>query len=100
MNGVYVENWLIRKDLVLLLMKVFKKHKITFDFGLWCPNVWTGLKGEKMCQDALFHITMEGEALQAWQDGGKFYEDLNAAASDNGYWWEQGYHWSIHLYKK
>lgn len=99
MNSIHVADWKTHGKMALAIMSLFVKHKVTFDFGLWCPEVWKW-KGETTCDDARFHVTMEAQALQAWQDDTPFRRALLKWADDNGYWWEQGYHWSIHLYKK
>lgn len=100
MNSLHIEDWKKHRRMALTIMGIFTKHKVTFDYGLWCPKIWAGSKGETVCADALFHITMEAAALEAWQDDTPFRKALLKWADMNGYWWEQGYHWSIHLYKK
>lgn len=103
MNGIYVEDWKKHGPLVRGALAVFNKHRIAMDYGIWCPHVWKGLKGETMCDDALLHITMESQALHAWNgENGfvSFRRDLEKWFNDRGLWWEQGFHWSIHLYKK
>lgn len=100
MNGIRVEDWKKHRKMALAIMSIFTKHKVTFDFGLYCPSSWCCARNENTCRDALFHVTMEAQALEAWQDDTPFCRALLKWADDNGYWWEQGFHWSIHLYKK
>lgn len=103
MNGIYVEDWKKNAEIVRAVLKTFTKWQIQMDYGIWCPHTWKGLKGETMCVDALLHVTMESQALQAWNcENGftNFRKDLEAVASKRELWWEQGFHWSIHLYKK
>ncbi len=103
MNGIYVEDWKLKAPLVRGVLARFNRWDITFDYGIWCPQTWTGLKGEKMCPDALLHVTMEAQALQAWNCENGFVEfrkEFEKWFDDRGYWWEQGFHWSIHLYPK
>ncbi len=100
-NGVYVDDWEKHAELVRAILKVFKRWNITFDYGIWAPSVWTELKKESMALKALIHVTMEAQALQAWNcDGGfvEFRKGLDAVASARNCYWEMGYHWSIHMF--
>lgn len=100
MNSIHVEDWKKHNGLIMAILKAFEDNGVTFDFGLWCPETWKGLKGETMCADAKFHVIMEAQALRAWQDATFLHKQLTDIADEHGCYWEQGFHWSIHLYKK
>lgn len=98
MNSIYVQDWKKHGELVRSVIKVFNKWEIQMDYGIWCPGVWTGMKQETLCVNALLHVTMESQALQAFDSFKEFNRDFNAVASKRGCYWERGFHWSFHLY--
>lgn len=100
MNSLCIADWKTHRKMALAIMAIFVKYKVTFDYSLWCPEIWQGIKKETVLIDALFHVTMEAQALQAWNNDTPFRRAMLKWADTNGYRWEQGFHWSIHLYKK
>ena len=101
MNGLYTDDWKRDGVLIRAVLKVFNRWNIQMDYTIWSPAAWQLLKKEHMCTNAQMHVTLESQALQAWNCAGgfvNFRRGMDAVASKHGGYWEQGFPWSIHLY--
>jgi hypothetical protein len=90
----------IMKELIADVKKFIKKYK---DAKVLTNAEWES-KGEKMCDNAMLHLTAEGE-LNHLLNGYAHYPSckkadlkLNAIAKKHGFWIEHGYAWSWHFY--
>jgi hypothetical protein len=79
------------------------KWKLGGDSSFYTPKQWQE-KGEEIgayadltlvCEGSLNHV-LNGYA----SDSNHLIDDFNRVVNEAGYWWEWGFSWSVHFYKK
>ena len=77
------------------------RHKPTTDFAMYSAESWAA-RHESVGMKAVFTITCEGAPLRVLyydEADTKAKEEFDEIVGKHGFYYEWGYHWSMHFYK-
>ena len=83
------------------LQGLFDKKDLWYDAAWYTPCEWKA-RGESVGKGAALSMTAEGplcHLLYYQEDGGKLYDQVIEICKKHNFWFEFGYHWSIHFYE-